>query len=139
MGGILFVDPIADLAVLGGPDNQVLSEKSDAYDDLVEGRSALPVGVVTATCEAWLLTLAGQWERCSVRVDEYGPAKWLTLVAAKDGNLPGTSGSPIVTADRAAVSVVSVESQANGDAQVEQPMQPRLAMALPVWLLGEVR
>src|SRR5262249_57628847 len=32
----LFVDPIADIAVLGQPDNQDLSEQADAYDQLVE-------------------------------------------------------------------------------------------------------
>jgi hypothetical protein len=32
----LFVDPIADIAVLGQPDNQQLSDQADAYNQLVD-------------------------------------------------------------------------------------------------------
>src|ERR1700676_4429023 len=32
----LFADPIADLAVLGSPDNQVLFDEADAYEALVD-------------------------------------------------------------------------------------------------------
>jgi hypothetical protein len=39
----LFADPIADIAVLGQPDNQSLSDEADAYDQLVEGVATLPI------------------------------------------------------------------------------------------------
>jgi hypothetical protein len=39
----MFVDPIADIAVLGGPDSQALSEEADAYDQLVDGAIALKI------------------------------------------------------------------------------------------------
>src|SRR5262249_5869284 len=39
----LFVDPIADIAVLGSPDNQALAEKSAAYDRLLDRRTALAI------------------------------------------------------------------------------------------------
>ncbi len=39
----LFVDPIADIAVLGQPDNQDLSEYADAYDALMDSATTLPV------------------------------------------------------------------------------------------------
>ena len=32
----LFIDPVADIAVLGTPDDQALDEEAVAYDDLVE-------------------------------------------------------------------------------------------------------
>lgn len=32
----VFVDPIADIAVLGSPDNQELSEEAEAYDALID-------------------------------------------------------------------------------------------------------
>ena len=37
----LFVDPMADIAVLGKPDNQALSDEADAYDELVDGMVTL--------------------------------------------------------------------------------------------------
>jgi hypothetical protein len=39
----LFVDPIADIAVLGPPDNQALSEEADAYDRLVKNMEPMVV------------------------------------------------------------------------------------------------
>ena len=67
----LFIDPIADLAVLGAPDGQA-DYDDDAYDALVEECTAVPVGTITTTapCPAWLLMAAGRWECCSVRVNE---------------------------------------------------------------------
>ena len=41
----LFVDPVGDLAVLIGPDNQELYEQAEQYEDLIEDRSeSVPVG-----------------------------------------------------------------------------------------------
>jgi hypothetical protein len=39
----LFVDPVADIAVLGQPDDQALSEEADAYNELVAGLTPLMV------------------------------------------------------------------------------------------------
>jgi len=39
----LFADPIADIAVLGQPDNQALGKQADAYDALLDAMTALPV------------------------------------------------------------------------------------------------
>jgi hypothetical protein len=40
----LFVDPIADIAVLGQPESQKLSEQADAYDSLVKDPEPLRIG-----------------------------------------------------------------------------------------------
>ncbi len=41
----LFVDPIGDIAVLQGPDNQECHEEAGQYEDLTENRSkCVPVG-----------------------------------------------------------------------------------------------
>src|SRR5262249_33780272 len=40
----LFADPVADIAVLGQPDNQDLSDEADAYDQLVESMETLAIG-----------------------------------------------------------------------------------------------
>jgi hypothetical protein len=39
----LFADPIADLAILGCPDDQELSEQAEAYEALVEPAAALEI------------------------------------------------------------------------------------------------
>jgi hypothetical protein len=43
----LFVDPIADIAVLGEPDSQALSDENDAYHLLIDDRPTLPIGKAT--------------------------------------------------------------------------------------------
>lgn len=40
----VFVDPVADLAVLGRPDGQELYDEARAYDALMEAVSPLPIG-----------------------------------------------------------------------------------------------
>ena len=37
----LFVDPVADIAVLGSPDNQALADAADAYETFVGSATAL--------------------------------------------------------------------------------------------------
>jgi hypothetical protein len=62
----------------------------------------------------------------------------LTLVHAKNGNAPGTSGSPILTEDGSAVGVISVGTTVSGVIHARQYGQPRLSHALPGWLLREL-
>ncbi len=40
----LFADPVADIAVLGNPDDQELGDEADAYDQLIERAGVLKVG-----------------------------------------------------------------------------------------------
>lgn len=51
----LFVDPVADIAVLGQPDNQALGDQADAYDELVGWAVPMPVGELTFTQKRHLL------------------------------------------------------------------------------------
>jgi hypothetical protein len=39
----LFVDPIADIAVLGEPDNQTFPERAEAYEELTEAATPLTI------------------------------------------------------------------------------------------------
>jgi hypothetical protein len=39
----VFVDAMADIAVLGSPDNQELSDQAEAYDQLVDSMKPLAV------------------------------------------------------------------------------------------------
>lgn len=142
----VFVDPISDIAVLGEPDNQAyLDGQWDAYLSLVDERPTVRIGVPDASCAVWLHGLEGQWEMCEVRTNPCSPASGLTLVGAKSGNVPGTSGSPILRADGRALGVINVgcltgrpgetvrhvENQASG--------QALLASMLPLWLLTDLR
>jgi hypothetical protein len=60
----LFVDPIADIAVLGSPDDQGLFDKADAYRLLVENATPIRIGAPAETCEAYLLSLENEWFQC---------------------------------------------------------------------------
>jgi Trypsin-like peptidase domain len=122
----LFVDPVADIAVLCEPDYRQLRDEADAYAELVDSGQPLQVGAAKEIFFAWLLTLAGQWERCAV---SRGP-RWLTIHgAAQNGTASGTSGSPIVDDHGRAVGMVAIGSGFG---------EPSLASNLPVWLLKEL-
>src|SRR5260370_16087522 len=65
---ILFVDPVADIAVLGAPDGQVLSEQADTYEALMASAQPLVVAEApiqrdhkAAEGEARGLSLDGHW------------------------------------------------------------------------------
>ena len=70
----LFVDPVADLAVLGTPDRQALYEHADSFDALTGSIRPLAVNGLSTDQEkkqrAWLLSLNGEWFSCSV--EHYG-------------------------------------------------------------------
>jgi len=132
----LFFDPVADVAVLGEPDNQELSDEWDGYHALVSGRKAF----ATATPkngEGYMLALDGvTWKPTTLELH-------MTIggnALSSGETLGGQSGSPILNAKGQAVALVSVGSEtiSNG---VRTPMQewngpqPILKLALPPWLL----
>lgn len=122
----VFVDPIADLAVLSQPDNQSLFAEADGYEHLVEDRIALRIGRFRVRSPGWSMTLGGQWERCEVS----HAGSWLRIECANpDVGVPGTSGSPILMNDGRAVGVISDPPDLN----------PNLANRLPALLLAEIR
>jgi hypothetical protein len=119
----LFVDPVADIAVLGPPDNQTLSDEADAYERLLEGMETLRVANAPAQNEelltfgdlqvknptpgkgsARVLSLEGHWlEGCVERRGNrlaFEPEKFFA---------GGMSGSPIISATGTAIGVVSVD------------------------------
>jgi hypothetical protein len=137
-----FVDPIADVAVLTCPNNQSLFDDAEAYEQFVEARPVLRIGTLSQTARAWLLTLDGDWEQRTVRPGF--DRRSLTLVDAKSGNVPGTSGSPILLGAGRAVGVISVGSESHNTRETttiidcEQARQPSLARDLPRWLVDEL-
>jgi hypothetical protein len=128
----LFADPIADLAILGSPDDQELSEEAEAYEALTERAAPLEIIDATRSGRAWLLSLKGMWFRCSIRHNGQGPL----LVLPNQPTRGGMSGSPIISDEGAAMGVVVLGS-------VNEPLAPttkesanvRLRSSLPGWLL----
>ena len=115
----LFADPVADLAVLGPPVDD------RAYDAFLETRPGLPVGSVDlrrAECDAWMLSLTGEWFSCHL----VARPRALMIVSAAERTENGMSGSPIVDDNGQAIGAVSSATGAS---------QPQLASQLPAWLL----
>jgi hypothetical protein len=108
----LFVDPIADIAVLGQPDNQALSRQADAYDRLVKAMEPMAVAdapaqgveLVPGGAAARVLSLGGEW--IEGRVLRRGG--WLKF-QPPETFVSGMSGSPIINTAGAAIGVVSVD------------------------------
>ncbi|MCP4304313.1 MAG: trypsin-like peptidase domain-containing protein [bacterium] len=123
----LFVDPIADIAVLGAPDGQDLWKENEAYQGLVDVSQPLMVTAAPKDGPAKLLSLDGRWGGCTIRHDD-GP---LWVFDAKNGIEGGMSGSPII-AETGAIGVLVTGSGAEGGPQ------PNLMLSLPGWLLARI-
>jgi hypothetical protein len=123
----LFVDPVGDLAVLGGPDNQTFFDESEAYEEFAEHRFKLAIGRPTdELTEAWLFSRENQWESCRAGTThrltlQIEGAPWMAIA-------PGTSGSPVVLEDGSAVGAISL-GQSDNPVLVHHP---------PGWLLADL-
>jgi hypothetical protein len=53
----LFADPVADVAVLGSPDDQEFFKEAQAYEELVKSVTPIAIAVAPSEGEAWLLSL----------------------------------------------------------------------------------
>jgi hypothetical protein len=127
----LFVDPVADIAVLGSPDGLVLAE---AYEALTDGVPVLRVGKPPREGSAWVLTLGGQWVRCTV--GPTGDYLWIDNTKKVEG---GMSGSPILSDHGTVIGVLCVGNPTIDSDRVRRPTRsfphPVLAHHLPGWLL----
>lgn len=137
----LFVDPVADVAVLASPDSHAFPEEAEAYENFTEGRPTFLVGGFSDTCTAWVLSRSGEWVYCLI--EPGGRGQSVTLVNAREGGGPGTSGSPILTSHGYAVSVVthgseSVDKDGVRKSHIKVHNQPMLVNDLPAGLLSEM-
>ena len=128
----VFVDPIADIAVLGCPDGQALWEEAEGWSNLVDSAETLRVGDLAPEQQpVWLSYLDGSWHKAVA--SHRGKGIWLVDAARKIEG--GMSGSPILVADGAAVGVLSTATSTE-DHTGGGP-QARLRAHLPGWwLLG---
>jgi hypothetical protein len=130
-----FVDPIADIAVLGSPGNPYPGNPhADEYKALMEAATALSIGgslrnPVNFWIPARLLSLDGRrWFSCTIR--HFGGPLWITHPA--ESVRDGMAGSPIVTEIGTAIGVVCTAA-----APWEGGPNPRLTHHLPGWLLRD--
>ena len=87
----LFVDPVADVAVLGEPDGQALPGEAEAYQAFVAEREGLRIAteqnaVLPDSKGAWL-TLEGKWVQHRLKVN-------VQCVSTTEKADSGMSGSP---------------------------------------------
>jgi len=137
----MFLDPIADLAVLGPPDGRELGVEYEAYEAFTAAlppfdiaapppRSRLKLRPFPAdeppdfvphavSFPAHLLSLEGAWLDC--QASNYGGP---LVIEPADIVIAGMSGSPLISATGAALGVVSMNNVAI-----------RLTSGLPGWLL----
>ncbi len=132
----VFVDPVSDVAVLGGPSHDDLYDELERFEELVNNVPALAVGSVPATprqddpkTSALMLSLGGAWFGCTVR--RRGHFLWWDDVA--QGIESGMSGSPIISETGEAVGVVTC-----GHGKEYDPPQPAIAQTLPHWLAAQL-
>jgi hypothetical protein len=105
----LFADPIADIAVLGMPDDQELPDEADSYNRLLGSRQPLLITDAPAreqSCPARPFSLDGKWFECSINRWN----AWLSVEPA-DVVAPGMSGSPIISLDGRAFGLLSSPDQ----------------------------
>ena len=124
-----FVDPIADIAVLGSPNDPHV----DDYKALMATATALPISdrvrhPVNFWAPARLLSLDGRWFSCTIR--HFGGPLWITHAAERV--LGGMSGSPIVAESGTAIGVVCTTTSPR-----EGGPNARLSDNLPGWLLRD--
>ncbi len=136
MAECLFVDLVADIAVLGSPDMQEFCNEAEAYEEFVEASLPLPIKDAAETEVVWLLSLDGEWFKADAKT--FGGPIWLDNATA--GIMDGMSGSPIVTNEGEAIGVVcsaSKDSATDGDKASRGGPEPRLMHSLPGRLVCE--
>jgi hypothetical protein len=128
----LFADPVADIAVLGCPDEQDLAEQADAYHALTDDIPALAIAKARSG-RGWLLALDGvRWIPTTIRLASgiYGTSLLIGPTEA------GMSGSPILNDSGRAVGIVAIGTETvteSGEHQInkEAGPQPILVNDLP--------
>jgi hypothetical protein len=127
----IFVDPVADVAILGSPDNQELWQQATAYEMLMEAATPLSLGCYEAGPVFMMSRDTTNLVSGVPRLP--GMVMWIPEC---DGPIQGgMSGSPIVTLEGVAVSLVSLSS---GTKDIEEHTEcgpsPVLSDRLPAWL-----
>jgi hypothetical protein len=122
-GECLFADPVADITILGPPDNQTTSGQATAYEALMESATPLAIADAPEQGHGWMMSLGGNWFRCTFRIINDGPL-WIT--ETEEPIEGGMSGSPVISDDAVSIGVVALSSDGPGVAKI-----PDLLTTLP--------
>jgi len=98
-----FADPVADIAVIGSPDNQSLSDEADAFEALIDPIPPLAIADPPEKGHTYLLSLNGEWFECTFTVMKESQI-WIDDTAQEI--VGGMSGSPILLDNGKAVGLV---------------------------------
>ncbi len=129
----VFADPVADIAVLTGHDDQELSDKAAAFVELIlKPSKAFRVKAPSKTrLRVWLLTPANVWTSCQAEL----VCESLSIRGANQGIVGGMSGSPILDDEGDAIGLVPTSGGAPDTVHTAADFVPCLSEALPGWLL----
>jgi hypothetical protein len=129
----LFVNPVADIAVLGAPDGQADYDE-EAYWALTDDAPFLRIGKAESG-PGWVLSLDGKWTRTTLEIYHHIGGFSLSIDYPK----AGMSGSPILNDSGLAVGIAAIgtaETGRNGKVVEKRSFgQPILVRDLPGWLL----
>jgi hypothetical protein len=127
-----FADPVADIAVLGSPDYQLLGDVADAFDALTETAPVVQIGEAR-NGNGYVLSLEGHWISTKLEKDFWGNSLLI------DPTEEGMSGSPILNLAGQAVGVVvigaEIRSKSGERTNLRCGPQPILVNDLPARLL----
>jgi hypothetical protein len=131
----VFVDPVADIAVLAKPDDQAYPDQADRYEELVNAAMPIEIRPCQEEEQVWTFALDGtHWFSSRLR-----GLRSLWLTEATERFRGGMSGSPILGNDGKAIGVfVTSDSDADDQGHLEGGPQPGLAACLPGWLLDDL-
>jgi hypothetical protein len=126
----VFADPLADVAVLGVPCSHAHGPPGEEFAKLTHTAIPLLISDPRLPTLGWMPTPDGRWLRCIMKQE-----REQLLLSDLDKSLKEMAGAPIVADDS---SVIGVHC-ANPERKFEyEPFHPRLASALPGWLLREL-
>lgn len=137
------VDPVADIAVLGGADEQTFSRDAEAFESFCDTTTSVPIcvddfktaklGEEERTALAHVLTHRGTWIEADVSEPGFGPPGSRAWLKAKKKISGGTSGGPIVDDEGSLLGVVSWSSENTFNGGFPRPHR-----ALPIWIWSQI-
>ena len=131
----LAVEALSDVAILGAPDNQELSNEAEEFEEFCSAIKPVPICLQEFILEQefriHIYTHESKWITGTASLFKArSPNLWVT----PDEQVPGgTSGGPIVNDAGELVAIVSMFGENIDERQHEGP-SPRPHLALPVWV-----
>ena len=140
VAAVIAVEPVADIAVLGPPDDQMLFHESQEYEQFCE--QTKPVALCsrrksfTGKIPVHILSPSMKWIAGTAIVTR--PCRNTVYVAAVSEVKSGASGGPIIDKAAALVGLTSIFSVPAKPGGANDGPAPRPRFALPVWAYQDI-